>query len=334
MSSTQLKDVILDTASTEEALIGKVANGAFLDAGAAVEKAANMVKVTFNDNNGNTKVIYYEKGTTYGDLPVPEREGCTFNAWYNGTTRITENTVVTEGEKYFYANWKATVTFNTPGTAIEPHSVNFFENYSLYINSNMASSLYTRKFLGWKRPSNGVVYKVGDTITGLEGNITLTADWENVYSVLTYHESEFSDEELQEVRYLSSGQQTSDGLWHLKSTALNSLVLPTYIFQGWRIEGGDGTVYSPNNDSLLPGFKSYYLEAVADERAIGAVTFNANGGENTPEQQTVYYHSGTIIPYDEPTKAGYAFYGWATSADGEAEYFPGDFYYAYSQSIL
>ena len=63
----------------------------------------------------------------------------------------------------------------------------------------------------------------------------------------------------------------------------------SYVFQGWKIKGGDGTVYQAGGSGTLPGFKNYILEDTVSRWPKGEVTYNANGGQNAPEGQTFYY---------------------------------------------
>lgn len=46
------------------------------------------------------------------------------------------------------------------------------------------------------------------------------------------------------------------------------------------------------------------------------ITYNANGGSNAPAAQTKSYNINRTLSADEPTRDGYKFLGWNTSADG------------------
>lgn len=51
------------------------------------------------------KTVVFEE--TYGELPVPEKEGSTFAGWYYSGNEITEDTqVLTNGEHILTAEWK------------------------------------------------------------------------------------------------------------------------------------------------------------------------------------------------------------------------------------
>lgn len=56
------------------------------------------------------------------------------------------------------------------------------------------------------------------------------------------------------------------------------------------------------------------------------VSYDANGGENAPANQTKVHGAGTRLSGTVPTRDGYAFLGWAVSKDGEVQYQPGDVY--------
>lgn len=53
---------------------------------------------------------------------------------------------------------------------------------------------------------------------------------------------------------------------------------------------------------------------------VFTITFNANGGENAPSEQSKIYGFDTVLSATVPTRAGYKFLGWATSENGNAEY--------------
>lgn len=56
------------------------------------------------------------------------------------------------------------------------------------------------------------------------------------------------------------------------------------------------------------------------------VAYNANGGSGAPSKQTKYYGMSLTLSSTKPTRTGYTFKGWATSASGSVAYNPGDAY--------
>ena len=63
------------------------------------------------------------------------------------------------------------------------------------------------------------------------------------------------------------------------------------------------------------------------ETAKYAVTYNANGGEGAPEEQTKIYGKSLKLSTQTPTRIGYTFQGWAKSAsETKAVYDAGDTY--------
>ena len=64
------------------------------------------------------------------------------------------------------------------------------------------------------------------------------------------------------------------------------------------------------------------------------VAFNANGGSGAPGSQTKWYGTVLTLSSTRPTRTGYTFQGWATSASGSVEYQPGGQYGADSDVTL
>lgn len=57
-----------------------------------------------------------------------------------------------------------------------------------------------------------------------------------------------------------------------------------------------------------------------------SVTYNANGGSGAPASQTKYYGKTLTLSSSTPTRSGYTFQGWATSASGSVAYKAGASY--------
>lgn len=64
------------------------------------------------------------------------------------------------------------------------------------------------------------------------------------------------------------------------------------------------------------------------------VSFNANGGSGAPGSQTKWYGTVLTLSSTRPTRTGYTFQGWATSASGAVAYQPGGQYSADSDVTL
>ena len=64
------------------------------------------------------------------------------------------------------------------------------------------------------------------------------------------------------------------------------------------------------------------------------ITYNANGGTGTPGNQTKWYGKALTLSSTKPTRTGYDFKGWATSASGSVAYNAGASYTANADVTL
>lgn len=64
------------------------------------------------------------------------------------------------------------------------------------------------------------------------------------------------------------------------------------------------------------------------------ISYNANGGSGAPSSQTKWYGKNLILSSTKPTRTGYIFKGWATSASGSISYSQGESYTANSSVTL
>ena len=68
-----------------------------------------------------------------------------------------------------------------------------------------------------------------------------------------------------------------------------------------------------------------------------SITYNANGGYNTPAKQTANVGQPITITYSKPTRSGYTFLGWGTwlgATEPESAYTPGYSYTSDSDTTL
>ena len=76
--------------------------------------------------------------------------------------------------------------------------------------------------------------------------------------------------------------------------------------------------------STMTAVTTYTIPALASY----AVKYNANGGSGAPSSQTKYYGKTLTLSSTKPTRTGYSFQGWATSASGSVAYAAGANYTA------
>lgn len=111
----------------------------------------------------------------------------------------------------------------------------------------------------------------------------------------------------------------------------NTSVLGRSTYEIQNIQPSDDYVYdgvaSGSLSGTVSGNTAVKLKFTRKTNLNFDVTYDANGGSNAPAAQTKEYGKDLTLSTAAPTRKGYTFMGWATSADaGKAEYQPGDTY--------
>ena len=184
-------------------------------------------------------------------------------------------------------------------------------------------------FQGWttEQYSKNVQYMPGDMFS-IDANTRLYPVWKTRpegVSVVTYN--------------ANNGSQTPPQQFKIKGEKLTLTseipVREGYRFVGWATgrQATDaqffpGDIYTKDEDITL-----YALWEAAP--VTYTVTYNANGGENPPKDQTKLKDIILTISKESPTRAGYNFLGWATSSSAaSAQYQPGSTYTANANITL
>ncbi len=149
----------------------------------------NAFNVSLNANGGkigvNTLTAVYN--STYGQLPVPEREGYTFLGWFTAKTggeQIKSDTKITATENYtIYAQWKANtyvLSFNANGgSAAESKTVTFGSAYG----DLPASVRDGYSFMGWYANGTAVTK---DSVHNVASDLTVEARWSTNQYVINF----------------------------------------------------------------------------------------------------------------------------------------------------
>lgn len=90
----------------------------------------------------------------------------------------------------------------------------------------------------------------------------------------------------------------------------------TVTFKNFNTDNGDSATKTINLSVTVPAWTSY------------TVKYNANGGSGAPSSQTKWKDQTLTLSSTKPTRTGYSFQGWATSASGSVAYAAGASYTA------
>ena len=97
-----------------------------------------------------------------------------------------------------------------------------------------------------------------------------------------------------------------------------------YTFTGWNTAAdGSGTSYAGDDTYTLPNSGTDTLYAQWQINTVG-LTYDPRGGSGEPGDQTGDAASDVTVSTTEPTRAGYSFTGWNTTADGSGASYAGD----------
>ena len=261
----------------------------------------------------------------------PTKNGYTFQGW---STSSTGSPQYQPGDYYtiysntiLYAIWGestqyCTITFNANGGTGAPASQQKVIGESTYIPyAKPTRNGYT--FLGWStsKYTSTADYQPGQAYTPY-GDMTFYAVWEqNVVKTWTITYNANGGENAPSPQTANVGQSIT--ITYSKPTRSG------YTFLGWSTWSGS----TEPETAFTPGYSysSDYditLYAVWKQNVVKtwSITYNANGGTNAPEKQTVNIGQSIIITQDKPIRSGYTFLGWSTwneSPEPEAMFTPG-----------
>ncbi len=274
---------------------------------------AKQYTITFNANGGNVstdnKIVTYD--STYSELPTPTRTGYTFNGWYtsaSGGDKVDSNTKVkmtpANGKQTLYAQWKVnkyTVTFNANGGSISNGSKTVTYDSTYGDLPTPTKTGYT--FIGWYNWDVSLGDKIdANTKVIITENHKLYAHWEKEMYSIGYS-------------YESNGKYNECDMMLSYYDKYGELPNPTkkgYTFVGWFSEKTGGIQITSDMTLIVAVNHSLYDHWKANNYTV---TFNANGGSVSNGNKTVTYDS-IYGELPTPTRTGYTFNGWYTSASG------------------
>ncbi|MBO5774524.1 MAG: InlB B-repeat-containing protein [Kiritimatiellae bacterium] len=273
-----------------------------------------VIRVNLDVNNSNAAVNLTEIRVTVGEKYTSLKSvdlvanGVSFVGWFtssSGGTKVTEDTVVTAtAEHTLYAHWQALnykLTFDSGEGKLsgEPSTIVIYGGFYPELPSVSRAGY---DFQGWYTEVGGAgtQIKKGNQVTLLQDS-TLYAYWVPKKYTVSFNPNGGSVE-------TTSKSVTYD-------SAYGELPVPTrtgYTFSGWYTASFGGTKVTPSSTVHITSAQTLYAQWTAK---TSTVTFNANGGSVETTSKSVTYDS-TYGELPVPTRTGYTFSGWYTSASG------------------
>lgn len=157
-----------------------------------------------------------------------------------------------------------------------------------------SATQYTVKFnVSWETYYNGAQTNYGMTASSGGGSATL-----NPFGTKA-----------------SSGSGSFTGTYSISGNASATKTV-SVTFRNFNSDNGKSATKAINLSVTVPAWTSY------------TVKYNANGGSGAPSSQTKWKDQALTLSSTKPTRTGYSFQGWATSASGSVAYAAGASYTA------
>lgn len=151
--------------------------------------------------------------------------------------------------------------------------------------------------------------------------VKIAASWETYYSGAQTNYGMTASSGGASVTLNPFGTKSSGGSGNLTGTysiSGNAAATKTVAvtFRNFNNDNGNSATKTLNVSVTVPAWTSY------------TVKYNANGGSGAPSSQTKWKDQALTLSSAKPTRAGYSFQGWATSAGGGVAYASGAKYTA------
>ncbi|MBE6688895.1 MAG: hypothetical protein E7588_06410 [Ruminococcaceae bacterium] len=211
-----------------------------------------------------------------------------------------------------------TVYFNANGGATPTSSKTVINGSTYGTLPTPTRTGYT--FNGWYTSSSGGTQITSNSIVNTSADHTLYAQWTpNTYTITFNANGGTTPTASKTVTYGST---------------YGTLPTPTrsgYTFDGWFTAASGGTKATSATTMSTVGDRTLYAHWTP---STYTVTYNANGGTNAPAVQTKTHGVNLTLSAAYPTRTGYIFQGWSTSASGSVVYGAGANYTANANATL
>jgi len=279
--------------------------------------------VTFDPQGGSvtpdTTTVIFDQ--SYGTLPEPTRDGCTFDGWWTGTNGtgdqvLATTTVITPNDHTLYAKWTGnphTVTFDAQGGSVTPASVTvtFTQPYGTLPTPSLRAGYI---FGGWWTALDGTGTQItASTVVTTPNNHTLYAKWIPPLAAGGFHSLYVTDNgNLADMGYNNYGQ-LGDGT----TTNHNSPVQVTVDSSGAPVTGIIAVAAG--------SYHSLFVKSDGTLWAMGANTYGQLGDNtNTTRTSPVQVRDSSGAPVTDVIAVAAGGYSYNTSIYGHSLFVKSD----------
>ena len=283
--------------------------------------ASIFIRLLYNANGGSGAPGVQREGANPDGTATfkisnypPSRNGYRFKGWSKSSSATSASyysggSITISSDTTLYAVWERVYTLtlsydaNSGSGAPSAQTATSTSAYYKFTVSNTVPSRTGYTFKGWSTSSSATSasYSGGSTIT-ISSNTTLYAVWQIITYTVSYNANGGSGAPSAQTKTygvdltLSSTKPSRTGYtflgWSTSSTATSA----TYASGGKYTANADATLYA------------------VWQKITYTVSYNANGGSGAPSAQTKTYGVDLTLSSTIPTRSGYDFLGWATSA--------------------
>ncbi|WP_167954623.1 InlB B-repeat-containing protein [Anaerosporobacter faecicola] len=261
-----------------------------------------------------------EYGKKCGELPVPFRDGYTFDGWYQSSNNelITPETIITSAYNFsIYAKWipnKYLIQFDTNGGESVHNSLYVTYDKTYGELPNPVRKNYS--FIGWMtKPVNGDMVNSNQIVKITDTQI-LYAQWKGVQKKLKFDANGgFAQIYLEKKGYGNYAEWETTIYYKENYMYLPDAFRHGYNFLGWYTSPDGGKLVT--KESILEEASDQILYAHWEKKSF-SLKFDANGGESDVTSKVIIYNN-TYGYLPIPVRTGYTFIGWFTTREGKNE---------------
>ncbi len=261
---------------------------------------ANPYTITFDADGGvldkNSLSVTYDADYV---LPRPEKDGYSFDGWYDGNTKIDNGVWKFDKNVSLKAKWVIyTLTTNANNEKAGTYTV--FTQEKVTVGKKVSLEATTNDgyiFIGWCNGETVLSAELHYTFDMPDKTITYTAKWDKIPYTISYHNLDgATNNKANPFGY----NVESDVITLLPATKVG------YTFDGWFTDEGFGMQRLDIKTGSV-GNIDLYAKWHANEYSV---KFNENGGSKV-EDKTAAFDSDFTLP--TISRKGYTFNGWYNS---------------------